>query len=58
MICASHMMVYCQIPPPTLVGDSILCVLVFKDRLINFHVGPSLPTLSTSPGMPGAFGPL
>ena len=24
-------MVYCQIPPPMLVGDSILCILVFED---------------------------
>ena len=36
MISASCIMVYCQIPSPTLVGHSILCILIFKDGKLIF----------------------
>ena len=48
-------MVYSQGPPPTLVGDGILCILIFKDGKINLHVGSSLPMLSAMLKMLGAF---
>ena len=34
-------LVYCQIPPPTLVGYSILSILVFKCREIYLHMAMS-----------------
>ena len=51
-------MVYSQVPSPTLIRDSVLDVLIFKERYIDLHVASSLPVTSAMMGMLGAFGPV
>ena len=43
MTSASCTMVYHQIQPPTLVGNSILCILIFKDGKLIIMWAPASP---------------
>ena len=52
MVLTPCLMVYSQIPSPTLVGDG---VLIFKDGQIDLYVASSFPMMSAMMGMPRAF---
>ena len=53
------MMIHCQVPAPTLVGNGILGVLIFKDWQVDFHMASWFPAgPSAIMWMPGSSQPL
>ena len=50
MVLITCLMVYSQIPSPTLVGDGIFHVLIFKDGQINLHVASGFSMMSAMMG--------